>query len=78
MFIIDDFVIWLAEKIKDQAEESLYNATALKEALQEMQNRLDAGTISRKEYDLVEVKFLKAIEDAQRYHTEKRAAGLEE
>lgn len=78
MFIIDDFVMWLAEKIKDQAEESLYNATALKEALQEMQNRLDAGTISRKEYDLVEVKFLKAIEDAQRYHTEKRAAGLEE
>lgn len=78
MFIIDDFVIWLAEKIKDKAEESLYNATALKEALQEMQNRLDAGTISRKEYDLVEVKFLKAIEDAQRYHAEKRAAGLEE
>lgn len=78
MFIIDDFAIWLAEKIKDKAEESLYNATALKEALQEMQNRLDSGTISRKEYDLVEVKFLKAIEDAQRYHAEKRATGLEE
>lgn len=68
MFIIDDFVIWLGEKIKEQAEDRLYNVTALKEELQELQFKLDAGAISQKEYDTQEVRFLKAIEEAQRYH----------
>lgn len=85
MFILDDIllaplkgVVWLADKIKDQAEGNLYNVTALKEALQELQGRLDAGAISQKEYDLLETKFLKAIEDAQKYRQNKREAGLEE
>lgn len=78
MFIIDDFVIWLAEKIKEQAEDRLYNVTALKESLQELQGRLDAGGISQKEYDVLEVKLLKAIEEANRYHQARRETGLEE
>lgn len=68
MFIIDDFVIWLAEKIKEQAEGRLYNVTALKEGLQELQFKLDAGAIGQKEYDKEEIKFLKAIEEAKIYH----------
>ena len=78
MFIIDDIllapvkgVIWLAEKIKEQAEGSLYNITALKEALQELQNRYDAGEITDKEYDSLEKKYLKAIEEAKNYHDQK-------
>ena len=85
MFILDDIillpvkgVVWLADRIKEQAEGSLYNTTALKEALQELQSRFDAGAISQKEYDQLEVKYLKAIEDAKKYHEQRRAAGLEE
>lgn len=85
MFIIDDILLlpvkgvtWLAEKIKEQAEAKLYNATALKEALQELQNQLDAGAVSRKEYDSLEAKYLAAIEEAQKYHAERRAEGKEE
>lgn len=85
MFILDDIlllplkgVVWVGEKIMEQAAERLYNVTALKEALQELQGRLDAGEISQKEYDALEARFLKAIEDAQRYHEERRKAGLEE
>lgn len=72
MFIIDDFLIWLGGKIKEQAEDRLYNVTALKEALQEMQRRLDEGSIGEKEYDLEEKKLLKAIEEAQRYHESRK------
>lgn len=78
MFLIDDFVIWLAEKIKEQAEDRLYNVTALKESLHELQTRFDEGSIDKKEYDAQEKKFLKAIEDAQKYHAERRSAGVEE
>lgn len=78
MFIIDDFVIWLAEKIKEQAEDRLYNITELKESLQELQSRLDAGVISQKEYDELEPRFLKAIEEAARFHEQRRLQGLEE
>lgn len=78
MFIIDDLVIWLAEKIKEQADDRLYNVTALKEALQELQGGFDAGAINQKEYDALEAKYLKAIEEAQKYHAGKRAAGMEE
>lgn len=77
MFLIDDFVIWLAEKIKEQAEDRLYNVTALKESLHELQTRYDEGSISQQEYDAQEKKFLKAIEDAQKYHNERRSAGVE-
>lgn len=72
MFIIDDFLIWLGGKIKEQAEDRLYNVTALKEALQEMQRQFDAGEISQKEYDAQEAKFLKAIEEAQKYHESRK------
>lgn len=85
MLIIDDIlllpvkgVVWLADKIKEQVEDRLYNVTALKEAVQELQGRLDAGFISQKEYDVLEAKLLKAIEEAQRYHQARREAGLEE
>ena len=71
MFVIDSFVIWLAEKIKEQAEDRLYNVTALKESLQELQGRLDAGELSPKEYDVLEAKLLKAIEEANRHHQTK-------
>lgn len=84
MFIIDDIlllpvkgVVWLADKIKEQAENTLYNVTALKEALQELQSRFEAGEISQKEYDILEAKYLKAIEEAQKYHNERHAEGLE-
>ncbi len=85
MFIIDDIlllpvkgVVWLADKIKEQAEGKLYNVTALKEALQELQARYDAGEVGQKEYDNLEAKYLKAIEEAQKYHDQRRAQGLEE
>lgn len=85
MFIIDDIlllpvkgVVWLADKIKEQAEDRLYNVTALKEAMQELQARYEAGEISQKEYDNLEAKYLKAIEEAQKYHAERRSQGLEE
>lgn len=85
MFIIDDIlffpvkgVVWLADKIKEQAENKLYNVTALKETLQELQNRFDAEEVTQKEYDQLEKKYLKAIEEANKYHGQRRAAGLEE
>lgn len=75
MFILDDIlfapvhgVVWIAKKIKEQAEDRLYNVTALKEALQELQSRFDAGEISQQEYDANEARFLKAIEEAKKYH----------
>lgn len=85
MLILDDIlllpikgVVWLADRIKEQAEDRLYNVTALKEALQELQRRFDEGVISKQEYDGLEAKFLKAIEEATRYHQARREAGLEE
>lgn len=84
MFILDDILLlpvkgvtWLAERIKEQAEATLYNVTALKEGLQELQNRLETGSISQKEYELQEARYLKAIEEAAKYHAERRQAGLE-
>lgn len=85
MFILDDIillplkgVVWLADKIKEQVEGKLYNITALKESLGELQRRLDEGAISEKEYDVLEAKLLKAIEEAAQYHKKRRETGLEE
>jgi len=84
MFILDDILfspvkglIWLAGKVKEQAEDKLYNVTALKEVLQELQNRFDAGEVSQEEYDTLEKKYLKAIEEATKYHEQRRVQGLE-
>ncbi len=78
MFLIDDLLLspvtltaWLAQKIKDHAEQCLYDVEALKESLEELRERREAGEISDAEFVRREEKLLKALQTALEYHKAK-------
>jgi len=43
-------LVWIAEKIVEQAENELYNADRVRGQLMELELRLDLGEISEEEY----------------------------
>lgn len=72
MFLIDDilmspvnFTVWLAKKIKDQAEKELYDVEALKEALEELRERYEAREVSLEEFQRREDRLLKTLQEAR-------------
>lgn len=81
MFLIDDilmspvnFTVWLAKKIKDQAEKELYDVEALKAALEELREQHEAGELSDKEFQQREDRLLKSLQEAREYQKSKVAA----
>ncbi len=82
MFLIDDilmspvnFTVWLAKKIKDQAEKELYDVDVLKAALEELRERHEAGELSDKEFQQREDRLLKSLQEAREYQKAKAQAG---
>lgn len=49
-----DGVLWLAEKINEQAEQELYNEPAVRGQMVELELRLEMGEISEEEYQIGE------------------------
>ena len=82
MFIIDDllmspvnFTVWLAEKIKEQAEKTLYDVEALKAALEELREQHDSGELSDQEFERKEDRLLKTLQEAREHEKAKAEGG---
>jgi len=69
MFLIDDIllaplkgVIWVAEKIKEVAEQELYDEGRIKEKLMELQLKLELEEINEEEYKNQEKELLARLD----------------
>jgi len=62
MFIIDDFLIWLAEKLQEVAEREVTDESKLKEELLEVRTLFETDQISEEELIKREGEILKRLE----------------
>ena len=75
MFILDDILLspvkltlWLAEKIKEQADAEMHDVGKIKEALAQLQEKYDASQLSEEEFYKQEARWLERLQAAQEYH----------
>lgn len=66
-FLIDDMVIWLAQKLKEAAEAEMLDESAVRESLLDLQMRLEMGEIGEEYYMKKEDAMLKRLEEIRRY-----------
>lgn len=62
MFLIDDFLIWTAEKLRDMAYQEITDESKLKEELLKIRTLYELDEISEKEYQKREDEILKRLE----------------
>ncbi|MEK6791640.1 MAG: gas vesicle protein GvpG [Deltaproteobacteria bacterium] len=67
VFLIDDMVVWLADKLKEAAEAEMYDESAVREALLALETRLEIGEITEEYYMKQEAALLKRLEEIRRY-----------
>ena len=66
-FLIDDMVVWLAEKLKEAAEAEMLDESKVRELLLSLQMRLEMGEITEGEYQTKETGLMDRLEDIRRY-----------
>ena len=62
MLLIDDFLIWLAEKLQEIAEREVTDESKLKEELLKVRTLYEIDQISEEEYTKREDEILKRLE----------------
>jgi len=62
MFIIDDFLIWTAEKLRDMAYQEITDESKLKEELLKLRTLYELDEISEEEYQKKEDEILRRLE----------------
>ncbi len=67
-------VVWIAEKVNEQAEKELYDEDALRGRLMELELRYDLGEISEEEYLAAEEDLLARLKIIRERQAAKRAA----
>jgi hypothetical protein len=53
--------VWLAERLQEQAEEELYDESAIRSALFELENARESGELSDEEIDAAEDELLERL-----------------
>ena len=67
-------VIWIAEKVNEQAEKELYDEDAVRGKLTELELRYDLGEISEEEYLAAEETLLARLKIIRERQAAERAA----
>ncbi len=63
MFLIDDFLLWVVEKVHDAAQEEMAGeADAITEELRQLYMRLEAGQITELDFDEQEQNLLDRLD----------------
>ena len=62
MLLIDDFLIWIAEKLQEIAEREVTDESKLKEELTKVRTLYEIDQISEEEYTKREDEILKRLE----------------
>ena len=62
-------VLWLAEKLKDQAEGEVYNEDAVRDRLMELELKLELGEITEDEYMAAEDDLLVLLTEIREWRS---------
>jgi hypothetical protein len=75
-FFLDDLllapvnaVVWIADKIQEQAERELMDEDGVKHRLTELYMRLETGQISEEEFEQQEAELVEQLETIEEYKT---------
>ncbi|MBI5235172.1 MAG: gas vesicle protein GvpG [Deltaproteobacteria bacterium] len=71
-FLIDDMLVWLADKLQEAAEAEMYDESAVRASLLNLQMRLEMGEIDEQYYMRQETTLLKRLEEIRRYREKNR------
>ena len=63
-------IIWIAEKVVEQAEREAYNEDNVRGQLMELELRLDLGEITEEEYAVAEEELLARLRVAREHQAE--------
>ncbi|HBA40481.1 MAG: hypothetical protein A2W73_08370 [Deltaproteobacteria bacterium RIFCSPLOWO2_12_55_13] len=72
-FLIDSFLLFIAEKILEQAEKELMNEDEVRQELRELYEQLESGRITEREFEKREEDLVKRLEEIEEYKKDKAA-----
>ncbi len=72
-FLIDNFLLFIAENILEQAEKELMNEDEVRHDLRELYEQLESGRITEEEFEKREEELVKRLEEIEEYKKDKAA-----
>ena len=72
-FLIDSFLLFIAEKILEQVEKELMNEDEVRQELRELYEQLESGRITEREFEKREEDLVKRLEEIEEYKKDKAA-----
>jgi hypothetical protein len=73
-FLIDSFILFIAEKILEQAQKELMNEEEVRRDLRELYEQLESGRITEEEFEKREGDLVKRLEEIEQYKRERDKA----
>jgi len=73
-FLIDSFILFIAEKILEQAQKELMNEEEVRRDLRELYVKLESGRVSEEEFEKREGDLVKRLEEIEKYKKERDEA----
>lgn len=73
-FLIDSFLLFIAENILEQAEKELMGEDEVRHDLRELYEQLESGRISEEEFEKREEDLVKRLEEIEEYKKERDEA----
>ncbi len=70
-FLIDSFVLFIAENILEQAQRELMNEEEVRRDLRELYENLESGKITEVEFEKREEELVTRLEEIEKYKKEK-------
>ena len=71
-----DATVWAARKIAERAENVYYDDMPIREALQELELRLDLGEISEEAFEAEEALLLVRLQEVRDYKRQQAVEGM--
>jgi hypothetical protein len=73
-FLIDSFLLFIAENILQQAQRELMNEEEVRRELRELYEQLESGRITEEEFEKREEDLVKRLEEIEQYKKERDKA----
>ena len=73
-FLIDSFLLFIAEKILEQAEKELMNEDEVRQDLRGLYEQLESGRITEEEFEKREEELVKRLEEIEQFKKERDKA----
>ena len=73
-FLIDSFLLFIAETILEEAEKELMNEEEVRHDLRGLYEQLESGRITEEEFEKREEELVKRLEEIEQYKKERDEA----